>query len=97
MFNPNRTPRPRLTLPILGHAVLDAVGMIILAVGLAYLTRGPGVFFADWPSSMFGAIVMTIAGAALMLWAGAQILRHIGAQQMGGSDPSVADDKKRPD
>jgi hypothetical protein len=87
MFNPNRTPRPRLTLPILGYAAIDAFGMIVLAVGLAFLTRGPGVFSSRFPTTTAEAVVATVAGAALMLWSGAQILRHIGKQQMGGSDP----------
>ena len=81
MFNPNRTPRPRLTLAILGFALVDIVGMVVLALGLAHLTRGPGVFVAGFPSSSLQAVTLTLVGAGLMFWAGAQILGQIARQQ----------------
>lgn len=87
MFNPNRPPRPRLTFAILGYAALDAVGMIVLALGLAHLARGPGVFFATFPSSTVEAVVLTAAGTFLMLWSGARILREIIRQQSDPREP----------
>lgn len=87
MFNPNRPPRPQLTAAILGCAAVDIVGMILLALGLAHLTRGPGIFFASFPSTTAEAIMLTVGGAAVMLWAGAQILRQIARQQVGADQP----------
>jgi threonine/homoserine/homoserine lactone efflux protein len=81
MLNPNRAPRPQLTAAMLGYAVADVVGMILLALGLAFLTRGPGIFFKNFPSTSGEAILLTVAGGALMLWSAAQILRQIAHQQ----------------
>ena len=82
MFNPHRGPRPRLTLAILRYAALDAVGMVLLAIGLAHLSRGPGIFFANFPSTTAEAVILTAAGVALMFWSGARILREIARQHM---------------
>jgi hypothetical protein len=77
MLNPNRTPRPQLTLAMLGYALVDVFGMILLALGLAFLTRGPGIFFARFPSTTGEAVLLTATGAVLMLWSAAQILRRV--------------------
>jgi len=77
---PSRPPRPRLTLSILRYALVDVLGMVLFAVGAAYLARGPGVFFAGFPDSNVSAIIATASGLVLMFWAAARILREVAGQ-----------------
>jgi hypothetical protein len=81
MRNPQRGPRPQLTGAILKFALLDVVGMLLLALGIGYLVQGPGAFFDALPGSKMEAIVLTAAGVAIMAYAAAGILREIMRQQ----------------
>ena len=81
MRNPQRGPRPQLTLAILKFALLDVVGMVLLAIGLAYLVQGPGAFFATFPSTTAEAVVLTLGGVAVMGYAAVRILREVMRQQ----------------
>lgn len=84
MYNPQRAPRPRLTVTIFKFALLDVVGMLLLALGVAYFAQGPGAFFKAFPSTGMEAAFVTAAGVALMIYAVARILREIMAQQTTG-------------
>jgi hypothetical protein len=81
MRNPQRGPRPQLTLAIMKFALLDVVGMLLLAVGLAYLVQGPGAFFDSFPSTKPEAIVLVLSGAVVMAYAAMRILREVMRQQ----------------
>ena len=81
MRNPQRGPRPQLTLEIIKFAVLDVIGMLLLALGLAYLVQGPGAFFDGFPSTKPEAIVLTLSGAVVMAYAAMRILREVMRQQ----------------
>lgn len=81
MYNPQRPPRPKLTGTILKYALLDIVGMVLLAIGLAWFAQGPGAFFKTFPSTTGEAIVLTAAGVVLMAHAAARILREVMRQQ----------------
>jgi hypothetical protein len=70
------TPRVRLTLPIIGYGLVNILGMLLLAVGGAHLARGPGVFFANVPSTTGEAVVYTLLGVGLMYFAGTRLLRE---------------------
>ena len=81
MYNPQRAPRPRLTAAILKFALLDVVGMLLLALGLAYLVQGPSAFFAAFPGSTPEAVVTALAGVVVMAYAATRILREVMRQQ----------------
>lgn len=81
MNNPQRPPRPRLTLAILKFALLDIVGMVLLALGLAWFAQGPGAFFKYFPSTTAEAFVVTAAGVVVMGYAASRIVREILKQQ----------------
>lgn len=81
MHNPQRGPRPQLTGAIVKYALIDVVGMVLLALGLAFLARGPGVFFAAFPSTTLEAVVTTAAGVLLMGYAAVRLLREVMKQQ----------------
>jgi len=81
MYNPQRPPRPTLTLAILKFALLDVVGMILLALGLGWFAQGPGAFFKSFPSTTAEAVVATAAGVMVMTYAAMRILREIMKQQ----------------
>lgn len=81
MYNPQRPPRPKLTLAILKFALLDIVGMILLALGLAWFAQGPGAFFKTFPSTTAEAGVVTLAGIFIMAYAASRIVREIMRQQ----------------
>lgn len=80
-----RAPRPTLTLPILGYALVDVAGMVLFALGGLYFSVGPGAVFA-FPSSFGEALVTAVGGVALMLWASAQIVRQL-LKQMPPPEP----------
>ena len=77
MHNPQRTPRARLTLAILKFALLDIVGMILFALGIAWFAKGPGAFFNAFPSTTAEAVVLTAAGIVTMGFAATRILREV--------------------
>ena len=77
MKNPQRTPRARLTLAILKFALLDIVGMILFALGIAWFAKGPGAFFKTFPSTTAEAVVFTAAGVIIMGFAASRILREV--------------------
>ena len=81
MYNPQRPPRPKLTAAILKYALVDIVGMLLLAVGLAWFAQGPGAFFKTFPSTTGEALVLTVAGVVLMGYAASRILREVMRQQ----------------
>jgi membrane protein DedA with SNARE-associated domain len=74
-------PRPQLTLAIIKFALIDVVGMLLLAIGLAYLVQGPGAFFASFPSTQLEALALTAAGVVVMGYAATRILREVMRQQ----------------
>ena len=81
MHNPQRPPRPQLTLTILKFALVDIIGMVLLALGLAWFAQGPGAFFKSFPSTTAEAGVLTAAGIFLMAYAAVRILREILTQK----------------
>ena len=81
MHDPQRPPRPKLTLPILKFAALDILGMILLALGLGWFAQGPGAFFRSFPNTTAEAVVATAAGVVLMTYAAMRILREVMKQQ----------------
>lgn len=81
MHNPQRPPRPQLTLAILKFALIDIVGMVLLALGVAWFARGPGAFFKSFPSTTAEAAVIAAAGIFVMVYAASRILREILTQK----------------
>ena len=81
MYNPQRPPRPKLTLVILKFAALDIVGMVLLALGLAWFAQGPGAFFQSFPSTTAEAFIATVAGIVVMGYAASRIVREVMRQQ----------------
>jgi uncharacterized membrane-anchored protein len=76
-----KPPRPQLTLAIVKFALLDIVGMVLLALGLAWFAQGPGAFFKSFPSTTAEAVVVTAAGVVVMGYAASRIVREILKQQ----------------
>ncbi len=72
-----KRPRPHLTWLLVLYGLIDAAGMVVLAIGGFYFSAGPGAIFKNFPSSTSEAIGTIILGAAIMLWAAARILREV--------------------
>lgn len=72
-----KRPRPHLTLALVLFGLIDAAGMVVLAIGGFYFSAGPGAVFKEFPSSKAEAIATIILGAGIMLWAAARILREV--------------------
>lgn len=81
MRNPQRGPRPQLTLAMIKFALLDVVGMILLALGLAWFVQGPSAFFDRFPSTTAEAVIALAGGVVVMGYAAARILREVMRQQ----------------
>ena len=77
-MQPSQSPlRPRLTLALLGFAVIDVVGMVLFATGAMWFAHGKPLFIPDYPTGPFEAGVAIAGGLLLMLWAASRILREI--------------------
>jgi hypothetical protein len=78
--NPLRTPRPTLTGPIFGYALIDVFGLSCVGIGASWFAAGKGAILTNFPSSTVEAVACTAGGAAVMLWAVSRILREIAKQ-----------------
>jgi hypothetical protein len=76
-----RRPTFRPTPAILAWAAADVVGVLMLAVGAAYLVQGAGFLGLRFPSSTIEAAITTILGLGLIVVAAvkmlAEVLRHM--------------------
>jgi hypothetical protein len=82
MYNPmHRPPRPRLTGPIIGYALLDVFGLSCVALGASWFASGKGAIIASFPTSTAEAVASLGGGVAVMLWAVSRILRELARQQ----------------
>lgn len=82
----NRRQRPAVTLKVMCYALLDAIGMLVMASGLMWLARQETLFIPGFPTSTTSAVITFAAGIALMLWSAARILREL-AKPQGGNAP----------
>jgi hypothetical protein len=69
--------RPQLTPKIMLYALVDVLGMIILATGGAWFKTGAPLFIPNFPNNAFEAIAAVVIGGAIMIWAAAQVLREM--------------------
>jgi len=76
-------PTPR----ILMWAAVDIVGVLLLALGAAYLVRGPGFFFAQVPDSTFGAVVCVVLGLGTICVAAVRMLTEVFKQMPDAGGP----------
>jgi hypothetical protein len=69
--------RPQLTPKIMLYALVDVLGMVILATGGAWFKTGTSLFIPNFPTNVFEAIAAVVVGGAIMIWAAAQVLREM--------------------
>ena len=74
--------RPKLTAAILQWALVDVIGMVVLAVGGFYLLRGETII-PGFPSSTLEAIAVVVVGIGLICAAAVKMLAEIMAQAPG--------------
>lgn len=72
-----KRPRPHLTWLLVFYGLIDAAGMVLLAIGGFYFSAGPGSVFKSFPSTTAEAVSTIILGAGIMFWAAARILREV--------------------
>lgn len=72
-----KRPRPHLTWALVAYGLIDAAGMVVLAIGGFYFSAGPGAIFKTFPSTTAEAVITILVGAGVMLWAAARILREV--------------------
>jgi hypothetical protein len=76
----NRPPRPQLTGPILGYALVDVFGLSCVGIGASWFAAGKAAILTNFPTSAVEAVACTAGGAAVMIWSVARILREIAKQ-----------------
>lgn len=76
----NRPPRPKLTGPILGYALVDVFGLSCVGIGASWFAGGKGAILTNFPTSAVEAVACTAGGVAVMIWSVARILREIAKQ-----------------
>ena len=80
MLSTTRAPRPRLTGPIFGYAMIDVFGLTCVGIGASWFAAGKGAIFANFPTSTAEAVAFTVGGVIVMLWSVSRILREIAKQ-----------------
>ncbi|MFZ2268382.1 MAG: hypothetical protein WAV95_12485 [Azonexus sp.] len=80
MNNSTRPPRPNLTGPIFGFALLDVFGLSCVGIGASWFAAGKGAILSNFPNSAGEAVVCTVGGIVVMIWAVGRILREIAKQ-----------------
>lgn len=80
MNNSTRPPRPTLTGPIFGFALLDVFGLSCVGIGASWFAAGKGAILSDFPNSAVEAVACTAGGITVMIWAVGRILREIAKQ-----------------
>jgi hypothetical protein len=80
LTNPLRTPRPKLTGPIFGYAMVDVVGLSCVGIGASWFAEGKGAILTNFPTSTAEAVACTAGGIVIMLWSVSRILREIAKQ-----------------
>ena len=80
MLNPNRPPRPTLTLAILGYALADVFGLACFAIGASWFAVGKGIFVADFPKSAVEAVACAAGGLLVLFWSVTKILKELAKQ-----------------
>ena len=74
LTNPLRTPRPKLTGPIFGYAMVDVVGLSCVGIGASWFAEGKGAILTNFPTSTAEAVACTAGGIVIMLWSVSRIL-----------------------
>jgi hypothetical protein len=80
MNNSPRPPRPNLTGPIFGFAMLDVFGLSCVGIGASWFAAGKGAILSNFPNSAAEAVACTAGGITVMIWAVGRILREIAKQ-----------------
>ena len=75
--NPLRAPRPTLTGPIFGYALIDVFGLSCVGIGASWFAAGKGAILANFPTSTAEAVACTAGGIVVTIWAVARIQRGI--------------------
>lgn len=78
--NSLRPPRPKLTGPILGYAMVDVFGLSCVGIGASWFAAGKGAILTNFPTSTAEAVACTAGGIVVMLWSVGRILREIAKQ-----------------
>ena len=76
----HRPPRPRLTGPIFGYAIIDVFGLSCVGIGASWFAAGKGAILTNFPGSAVEAVACTAGGAAVMIWSVARILQELAKQ-----------------
>ena len=73
----NRSPLPRLTPAFWGWALLDIVGVLILAVGAAWLIEGRASILPGFPANAVHAWSCVVGGGALLFVAAIKMMVEV--------------------
>ena len=84
--------RPKLTPALLQWALVDVIGMVVLAIGGIYLVRDQRII-PGFPSSTLEAIAVVVVGLGLIFAAAVKMLAEVMAQQPNGGQGGNPDQK----
>lgn len=84
--------RPKLTASILQWALVDVIGMVVLAIGGFYLLRGEPLL-PGFPSSTLEALAVVVVGIGLIFAAAVKMLAEIMAQAPQGGQRGKPDEE----
>jgi dipeptide/tripeptide permease len=84
--------RPKVTPALLQWALVDVIGMVVLAIGGFYLVRDQTII-PGFPSSTLEAIAIVVVGLGLIFAAAVKMLAEMMAQQPNGGQDGKPDQK----
>jgi hypothetical protein len=84
--------RPKLTATILQWALVDVLGMLVLALGGFYLLRDE-TLLPGFPSSTLEAVAVVVVGIGLIFAAAVKMLAEVMAQMPPSGQDGKPDEK----
>ena len=73
-----QTPQQRqFPLSLVVYAIVDAIGVVLVATGALWLAQGEATLFDGFPADMTDALLTTFSGLLLTTWAASRIIREL--------------------
>ena len=88
-MSPQRSPLPRLTPAFWGWAALDMVGVMVLAVGAAYLLEDRASILPGFPASPLQAWICVGGGLVTVFIAAVKMLVEVMHSASAGRDAAT--------
>ena len=77
MQNPQKPKQRPFPLTLVSYAIVDAIGVVLVATGALWLAQKKATLFEGFPADMTDALMTTLSGLLLTTWAASRIIREL--------------------